>query len=119
MGSNQPANLCSMVSVFVGRLLESIISRLAANEISIFLLVSVAEQAGLSFALSETPKTGFLNFGPMFAWRNKKQSSGYPLLSMDMENILQVCSVYLMKFRSIVLSEGLLWGSVCRYLWDS
>ena len=30
------------------------------NEISIFKLVSVAEETGMSLALSETPKTGFV-----------------------------------------------------------
>ena len=39
------------------RLFESIISRLAMSDLSIFLLVSVAEQAGLSLALSETKKS--------------------------------------------------------------
>ena len=41
-------------------LLESILSRLHRSEISIFYLVSIAEQAGFNFTLSETPKTGFL-----------------------------------------------------------
>ena len=39
--------------------LESIISKLATGEISIFYLVSVAEETGLSFTLSETLKTAF------------------------------------------------------------
>ena len=47
-GADQPAHLRSLVSVFVIRLLESIISRLATSEISIFYLVSIAEQAGLN-----------------------------------------------------------------------
>ena len=38
-------------------LFESIISSLAMNEISISLLVSVAEQAGLNITLLETLKT--------------------------------------------------------------
>ena len=46
--------------------LESIISRLATSEISIFLLVSVTEETGLSLALSETPKTGFVASRPKF-----------------------------------------------------
>ena len=40
--------------------LESIIFRLNTSQISIFLLVSVAEGTGLSLALLETPKTGFV-----------------------------------------------------------
>ena len=39
------------------RLFESIISRLAMSELSTFLLVSLAEQAGLSLVLSETKRS--------------------------------------------------------------
>ena len=44
---------------FIIHLLESIISELYTSEDSIFWLVSVAEQAGLSLALSENPKADF------------------------------------------------------------
>ena len=40
-----------------GSLLESIISNLAVVEISIFYLVSLAEETDLSLVLWETPKT--------------------------------------------------------------
>ena len=43
-------SLHSLISAFVIRLLESIVSRLATSGISIYLLVSVAEQAGLNLA---------------------------------------------------------------------
>ena len=46
-GTDQTAHLHSLISAFVVRSLESITSRLATGEISIFLLVSVAEHAGL------------------------------------------------------------------------
>ena len=49
----------SLISAFVVRLLESI-SKLATNEVSLFWLVSIAEQAGLNLTLSDTPKTGSL-----------------------------------------------------------
>ena len=51
-----------MISAFVIRFLESIISKLATGEISLFWLVTVyvSEKTGLSLALSETPKTGFV-----------------------------------------------------------
>ena len=49
---------------FVDRLLESIISRLATSKVSLFQLVSVAEETSLSLALSETPKTGFVTSRP-------------------------------------------------------
>ena len=55
-GADQTAHLRS---TFVIRFLESIMSRLAWSEISIFYVVSVAEETGLDLTLSGTPKTGF------------------------------------------------------------
>ena len=40
------------------------------SEISIFYLVSAAEQAGLNFIMSEAPKTGFLMFRPIYRGSN-------------------------------------------------
>ena len=57
-GLDQPSHLCSLISAFIIHLLNSIISRLATSEISIFWLVYVAEQSGLNLTLSETLKTG-------------------------------------------------------------
>ena len=57
----QPAHPRSLISAFVIRLLESIISRLATFGISIFYhvyLVSVTEQARFNLILPETPKAG-------------------------------------------------------------
>ena len=62
---------CRLISAFVIRLLESIISKLASSDISIFQLVSVAEETGLSLALSETSKTGFFAVRPIFTSSNK------------------------------------------------
>ena len=53
-GADQPAHPRRLISTFNIRFLKTIISRLATSKIAIFLLVSVAEQAGLSLALSET-----------------------------------------------------------------
>ena len=64
-GADQPVHMCSLISAFVIRLMESIISRLASSEISTVWLVSVAERTGSSLALSETPKTGFLMVRPI------------------------------------------------------
>ena len=66
--ADQPAHLCSLISAFVIRLLESFISRLATSKISIFKLVSVAEETGLSLTLLETPKTGFVGTRPKSFW---------------------------------------------------
>ena len=65
-GADQPAHTRSLVSAFVICLLERFISRLAMSLISIFWLVSVAEQAGLNHTLLETPKTGFVTSRPTF-----------------------------------------------------
>ena len=45
-------------------LLETFISKLATIENSIFKLVSVAEETGLSLVLSESPTTGFVTSRP-------------------------------------------------------
>ena len=64
-GADQPTRTRSLSSAFVISSLESIISGLASSEISTFLLVSVAEETGLSLPLSETLKTGFLRARPI------------------------------------------------------
>ena len=68
-GSDQPAHPRSLISTFVIPLLQSIIARLDTGEISIFLLVSLAEDTGLKLALSETPKKGFLATRPIYNHR--------------------------------------------------
>ena len=64
-GADQPAHPRSLISAFVIRFCESIICKLATCEISIFQLVSVAEETGLKLALSETQKTGFPTTRPI------------------------------------------------------
>ena len=65
-GADQPAHPRSLISAFMICFLESIISKLATCEISIFYLVYVAVETCLSLTLSETPKTGFVTTGPIF-----------------------------------------------------
>ena len=55
-GADQPAHPLSLISTFVICFLESIICKLGTG---------VAEETGLKFALSETPKTGFLAMRPI------------------------------------------------------
>ena len=50
-GADQCAHLHSLISTFVIRLLESIISKFDTSEISLFELFSVAEQTGLNLTL--------------------------------------------------------------------
>ena len=54
-GADQPAHPHSLISAFVFRSFESIISKL-----------SVAKETGLSLALSKTPKTGLFRIIPKF-----------------------------------------------------
>ena len=70
-GLDQPAHPHRMISAIVIRFLKSIISKLATSEISIFYLVSVAEETGLSLDLSETPKIGFVPLRPILNFRLK------------------------------------------------
>ena len=60
-------HLRSLISAFDIQLLESIISKLATSVFSFFLLVSVAEETGLSLALSEPPQTDLSRRGPIKA----------------------------------------------------
>ena len=62
-GADQPAHmrssLRSLISAFFITFSESGIPKLATSEISMFYLVSVAEQTGLSLTSLETPKDRF------------------------------------------------------------
>ena len=60
------AQTSDLIGACVYRLLKSIVSRIATSKFSIFKLVSVAEETGLSLALSETPKTGFVASRPRY-----------------------------------------------------
>ena len=67
-GSRLTAKYCENLTTRkfpILRYLGSIISRLALSEISIFYLISVAEQAGLNLTFSETLKTGILSTRPI------------------------------------------------------
>ena len=63
-GADQPVHLHRLVSAFVIRLLENIIFTLATSEISIFYLVSAAEQVGLGMTWLESGTSGFSRQGP-------------------------------------------------------
>ena len=59
-GADQLTHPRSLISAFAIHKLNSIVSKLAPSEISLFYLVSVAEKAGFGMILSETLKTGFV-----------------------------------------------------------
>ena len=64
-GADQPAHPHSLISAFVVRCQNCIISILAKSKISRLQLASEAEQPSLSLTWSETLKTGFLVTWPM------------------------------------------------------
>ena len=58
-GADQPAQPRSLISAFVIRCLDSVMSLVSVTKISSLMLASVAEQAGLSLTWSETPEDMF------------------------------------------------------------
>ena len=55
-GAEQPAHPRSLISAFVVRCLDSVMSLVSITKISSLVLASVAEQASLSVTWSETPE---------------------------------------------------------------
>ena len=58
-GADQPAHLRSLISAFVVRCLDSVMSLVSVTKISSLMLASVAEQAGLSLTWSVNPEDTF------------------------------------------------------------
>ena len=58
-GADQPAHPRSLISAFVVRCLDSVMSLVSVTKISSLMLASVAEQASLSLTWSETPGDTF------------------------------------------------------------
>ena len=57
--ADQPAHPCSLISAFVVRCLDSVMSLVSVSKISSLMLASVAEQASLSLTWSETREDMF------------------------------------------------------------
>ena len=62
-GAHQPAHPRSLISAFVIRCLDSVMSLVSVTKLSSLMLASVAEQANLSLTWSETPEDSFLVTG--------------------------------------------------------
>ena len=58
-GADQPPHPRSLISAFVIRCLDSVMSLVSVTKISSLMLASVAEQASLSLTWSETPEDTF------------------------------------------------------------
>ena len=69
-GSDQPVHPRSLISAFVIRSLDSIISLVSRSKISRFWLVSEAEQVGLNVTRRKLSKTHFRLMGSNFECHN-------------------------------------------------
>ena len=58
-GADQPEHLRSLISAFIVRCLDSVMSLVSVTKISSLMLASVAAQAGLSLTWSEIPEDMF------------------------------------------------------------
>ena len=58
-GADQPAHPRSLISAFIVRCLDSVMSLVSVTKISSRMLAFVAEQASLSLTSSETPEYTF------------------------------------------------------------
>ena len=58
-GADQPAHPRSLISAFVVRCLDNVMSLVSVSKISNLMLASVDEQASLSLTWSETPEDTF------------------------------------------------------------
>ena len=58
-GAHQPVHPRGLISTFVVRWIDSVMSLVSVTQISSLLLASVAEQASLSLTWSETPEDTF------------------------------------------------------------
>ena len=63
-GADQPAHMRSLISTFVVRLTKSIMYRHSTSEISMFKLVSVAEQVNLNITVGN-PEDRFVAMWPI------------------------------------------------------
>ena len=61
-GADQPAHPRSLISAFIFRCLDSIISLVSVSKSSSLMLASVADQASLSLTWSENPEDSFSQY---------------------------------------------------------
>ena len=67
-GADPPAHPRSLISAFVIRCLDSVMSVVSVIKISSLMLASVAEQADLSLTWSETPEDTFSHDEAQLYW---------------------------------------------------
>ena len=104
-GADQPAHPHSLISAFVIRLLESIITKLATNEISIFYLASVAEQASLDMTGRKPRRQVFSRQGPYKCSSSLEKlilSRGYKTFSCLTQLIMKFIMFINVKMLTIV-----------------
>ena len=64
-GADQPVHLRSLISAFVVRCLDSVMSLVSVTKIASLMLASVAAQASLCLTWSETPEDTFSHDGAL------------------------------------------------------
>ena len=81
-GADQPAHLHILISAFVVRCLDSVMSLVSVTKISSLMLASIAEQANLNLTSSEPPEDTFSHGEAQFISGNsgKILKSHYPYL---------------------------------------
>ena len=67
-GADQPAHPRSLISAFVVRCLDNVMSLICVSKSSSLILGSVAEQASLSLIWSETPEDTFPHDKARISW---------------------------------------------------
>ena len=86
-GADQLAHPRSLISAFDIHLLNSIISKLAPSEISLFYLVSAAVKIGFCMILLENLKTGFVESMFIYIHVNADQIHKPGSCDMHIENV--------------------------------
>ena len=76
-GADQPAHPRSLISAFVVRCLDSVMSIVSVTKLSSLLLASVAEQASLNPTWSETPENMFSHDEAQLLVNTADRSSWY------------------------------------------
>ena len=86
-GADQPAHPRSLISAFVVRCLDSVMSLVSVTKIASLMLASVAEQTSLSLTWSETPEDMFIHdeaHKNVHHFRNGRRQLGKNLLNLKL-----------------------------------
>ena len=106
-GTGQPR---SLISTFVVRCLDGVMSLVSVNQISSLLLASVAEQASLSLTWSETPEDTFshdeaqLHYALLCATESRKSYA--VRFFCNQQNLCYMCLMVVYPLKSMTRTPG-------------